>query len=60
MTPMEGGAFQIDDMAGAVDPLAAYYAHEFPQAFSGAGPRFQVLTAQPVSIPYVANEWPVC
>ena len=55
--PWNSDAFQVDDPAGAVDPLAAYYAHEFPEAYSGGGPHFQALTAQPVSIPYTLNEW---
>jgi len=55
--PWNSDAFQVDDTTGAVDPLAAYYAHELPQGFSGGGPHFQDLAAQPVPIPYALNEW---
>ena len=55
--PWNSDAFQVDDPTGAVDPLAAYYAHEFPEAYSGGGPHFQPLEGLPVSIPYALNEW---
>ena len=55
--PWNSDAFQVDNKAGAVDPLASYYAHEFAQAYSGGGPQFHDLTAQPISIPYILNEW---
>ncbi len=56
-TPWNTDAFSVDNPTGAVDPLAAYYANGFPEAFSGAGPQFQDLTAQPASVSYALNEW---
>lgn len=55
--PWNSDTFQVDNTIGAVDPLAAYYAHEFGVSYSGGGPQFQDLTAQPTSIPYTLNEW---
>lgn len=52
-----GDAFHVDAPTGAADPLRVYYDHEFGEAYSGPGPRFQPLTAQPVAIPYILNEW---
>ena len=55
--PWNSDTFQVDNTTGAVDPLAAYYAHEFGTFGSGGGPQFQDLTEQPVPIPYTLNEW---
>lgn len=55
--PWNTDAFQVDNTTGASDPLAVYYAHEFGGGYSGAGPQFQDLEAQPVLIPYTLNEW---
>lgn len=56
-TPWNSDSFQVDDSTGATDPLHVYYEHGFPEAYSGGGPHFQNLTAQPVSVPYTLNEW---
>ena len=55
--PWNSDAFHVDDSTGAVDPLATYYAHELGIAYSGGGPHFQDLGAQPVLVAYTLNEW---
>ena len=54
--PWNSDTFQVDNTTGAVDPLTIYYAHELGWGFSGAGPQFQDLEAQPVLVPYTLNE----
>ena len=55
--PWNTDTFLVDKPSGAVDPLEVYYAHEFGEAYSGGGPRFQPLTAQPIAIHFTLNEW---
>lgn len=55
--PWNSDTFQVDNTTGAVDPLTIYYVHELGWGFSGGGPQFQDLEAQPVLIPYTLNEW---
>ncbi len=55
--PWNSDSFQVDALTGVTDPLRVYYDHEFGEAYSGAGPHFQDLTAQPVLVPYTLNEW---
>ena len=55
--PWKSDSFQVDNTTDAVDPLAAYHAPNFGGSYSGGGPQFQDLSAQPVSIPYILNEW---
>jgi len=50
-------AFHVDNPAGAVDPLPVYYDREFGIAYSGGGPRFQPLSAKPLTVSYTLNEW---
>lgn len=55
--PWNTDTFLVEPSFSAMDPLCAYYAHEFGEAYSGGGPRFQPLTLQPIAIPFTLNEW---
>lgn len=53
----DSDAFQVDNAAGAPDPLAVYYDHQFGFSYNGPGPFSRPLGARPLAVPFVLNEW---